>query len=458
MKKKHTNFKVYAMFITVSIIAAVILINTIAGVFLAWKPLKIDLTKSQAYSLSDRSKETVKNLSEEVTAYVLFSEEMENNYFHVKDVMEKYDSIGDKLTVEYKDPYEDYEFVKEYTEKGLTLSDGTIILECGEKLRTLSVGQFYTEEYGSYFDLERMFTASLVRITGEDGGKVYLISNHGEYYETMAQYLEMNMIDYAVLDLNQLAVSGRLIPDDADLIMTIAPQRDYSELELVLIDGYLEDGGKGIFSFAYEYGAMPYIYSYLSNAWGLNVEHEIITEGNNSYKIQTPNGEQMNTAKLQSHETTGNLISAELTYVAPLAMPVSEKEENANFAKITSLVKTSSSSYTSVKSVGPYSVAALSETSGEESSKVLYVGSVYTLMDPTINEATNLANGDFILNAIDYMTDNTGSMDIRSKNVALSTMSMTQTEVNIVYYVLKLIIPIVIIILGIVIWLKRRYK
>ncbi len=458
MKNKHTNFKVYAMFITVSVIAAVILINTIAGVFLAWKPLKIDLTKSQAYTLSDRTKETVKNLAEPTTAYVLFSEEMEETYFHVKDVMDKYGSLGDKLEVIYKDPYKDYEFVKEYTEKGLTLSDGTIIIECGEKLRTLSVGQFYTEEYGSFFDLERMLTAALVRITGEDGGKVYLISNHGEYYETMADYFEMNLIDYAVLDLNQLAVSGRLIPTDADLIMTIAPQRDYSELELALIDGYLEDGGKAVFSFAYELGEMPYIYSYLESAWGMKITHELINEGNSSYKIQTPNGEQMNTAKMLSHETTGSLISAELTYVAPLAIPVFKTEENANFATFTSLVKTSSSSYTSAKSAGPYTVTALSETSGDNSAKVLYVGSVYTLIDPTINEATNLANGDFILNAVDYMTDNTSSMDIRSKNVALSTMSMTQAQVNWVYYVLKLGIPLIIIALGVIIWLKRRYK
>ncbi len=458
MKNKHISFKVYAMFITVAVVAAVILINTIAGVFLVWKPLKIDLTKENAYTLSDRTKETVKNLSEEVTAYVLFSEEMSDTYFHVGDVMDKYNSIGDRLTVEYKDPYKDYEFVKEYTEKGLTLSDGTIILQCGEKFRTLSVDQFYTDEYGSFFDLERMLTASLVRITGEEGGKVYFVSNHGEHYEAMAQYLDMNMIDYGVLDLNQLGLNARLIPADADLVMIIAPQRDYSELEIALLDGYLEDGGKAVVSFAYEYGAMPYLYSYFDTAWGMEISHELINEGNNSYKIQTPNGEQMNTAKMQRHEITGNLIGAELTFVAPLAMPVNEAKENANFAKMTPLVKTSSSSYTSAKSVGPYTIAALSEVAGDKNTKILYVGAVYTLIDPTINQATNLANGDFILNAIDYMTDNTSSMDIRSKNVALSTMSMTQTQVNWVYYTLKIAIPAIIILLGIIVWLKRRYK
>lgn len=458
MKNKHINFKLYATFITIAVIVAVILINTIAGVFLAWHPVKIDLTKDSAYSLSDRTVETVKNLSQPVTAYVLFSEEMEDTYFHVRDVMDKYGSISDNLTVSYLDPYEDYEFVKDYTEKGLTLSDGTIIIECGEKLRTLSVGQFYTDEYGSFFDLERMMTAALVRITGEEGGKVYLISNHGEYYEYLAQYLDKNLVDYSILDLNQLAVSGRLIPSDAEMIVVLAPQYDYSELELALIDGYLEDDGKAIFSFAYEYGAMPYLYSYLETAWGMKIGHEIITEQNNSYKIQTPNGEQMNTAKMLSHETTGSLISAGLTYVAPYAMPLYEAEQSAYFTTITPLVKTSSSSYTSAKSVGPYTIAALSETTNDKNSKVLYIGSAYTLIDPTINDATNLANGDFILNAIDYMTDNTGSMDIRSKNVALSTMSMTQTNVNIVYYVLKLILPGIIIILGVIIWLRRRYK
>lgn len=458
MKNKHANFKLYALFITVAVIVAVILINTIAGALLAWHPVKIDLTKSQVYTLSDRTKDTVKSLSDPVTAYVLFSEETEETYYHVRDVMDEYGALSDKLTVSYLDPYADYEFVKNYTEKGLTLSDGTIILECGEKLRTLSVSQFYTEEYGSFFDLERMLTAALIRITGEEGGKVYLISNHGEYTDSFAEYLDMNLVDYALLDLNNLATNGRLIPSDAEAIVVIAPQYDYSELELALIDGYLEKDGKAIFSFLYEYGEMPYLYTYLENAWGMKIDHQIIVEGNSSYRIQTPNGEQMNTAKMVSHETTSSLIQADLTYVAPLAMPVLSTSENAYFATMTPLIKTSSSSYTSAKSVGPYTVAALSETTNGKNAKVLYLGSAYTLIDPTINTATNLANGDFILNAIDYMTDNTSSMDIRSKNVALSTMSMTQTSVNIVYYVLKLAIPALIILCGVVIWLKRRYK
>ncbi len=457
--KKHTNFKIYSMFITIAVIAAVILTNTIAGIFLAWNPIKFDLTKSQVYTLSDRTKETVGNLSEPVKAYVLFSEETSENYFHVKDVMEKYASIGDKLTVEYKDPVEDYEFYKDYTEKGLTLSDGTIILECGEKLRTLSIGQFYTDEgYGTFFNLERMLTAALVRITGDDGGKIYMVSNHGEYYEPLAEYFEMNAAEYELLDLNKLAVEAKVIPEDANIIIILAPQFDYSETELALLDGYLENGGKAIFSFAYELGEMPILYTYLKAAWGMEIKHELITENDSSYKIQTPSGEQMNTAKMQNHEITANLISAGLPYVAPLAMPVYATKENANFAKVTPLIKTSGSSFSSVESVGPYTVAALSETSNDKQAKVLYVGAAYSLLDISVNTATNLANGDFILNAVDYMTDNTGSMDIRSKDVGVATMSMTQSDVNIVYYVLKLIIPGIIIILGIVVWLRRRYR
>ncbi len=458
MNKKHFNFKVYSIFITAAVVIGVILLNTIAGIFLASHPVKADLTKSRVYTLSDRTKEVVKNLKEPVFAYVLFSEEMSEEYYHVKDIMEQYDALGDNFKVSYRDPYADYDFLKEYTEKGLSLSDGTIIIRCGEKLRTLYVEDFYTGTYGEYCSLERMLTAAIARITGEDSGKIYFVTNHGEEYSDFASFLEANMLDWALLDLDNLIANSKVIPRDADMIIVIAPQYDFSETELALIDGYLEDDGKAIFSFYYNYGEMPLIYSYLSQAWGLEINHQSILEGNKSYTIQTQNGEQMDTAKLQSHITTDRLISRELTYVDPQAMPIGQSESNANYATVTSLAKTSSLSMTPDGEKGPFDVAAISETTSNRDSKVMIVGSVISMVDLSINQASNLANGDFILNAIDYMTSNESSMDIRSKDVSTSSMTMTQTQVNVVYYLLKLAIPLVIIALGIIIWLRRRYK
>lgn len=458
MKNSHFSFKAYAMFITVAVLAAVILINTIAGIFLALKPVKIDLTRSRYYTLSDRTKNIVKNLEEPINAYVLFSEDTLNTYYHVSNNMDSYGALSDKLTVSYIDPYENPDFVREYTEKGLNLSDGMIILECGDKLRTLSLDQFYTEEYGAYYDLERMLTASIIRITGEEGGKIYFVSNHGEYYEPLADFIDSEMLDWALLDLGNLISSAKPIPSDAEMLIVIAPQYDYSEVELALIDHYLENDGKAIFSFVYEYGEMPYLYTYLNAAWGFDIDHSLIIENNSSYRIQTPNGEQMDTARMEKHTITASLISGSLTYASPLAMPIGQAAENSYFATLTPLARTSTSSYTSNKSVGPFDVAVLAETTAGKNSKVLVLGSVYALIDPSVYAATNLANGDFILNAIDYMTDNTGSMEIRSKDVSMSAMSMTQTQVSIVYYLLKLALPIIIIALGAYIWLRRRYK
>ena len=53
---------------------------------------------------------------------------------------------------------------------------------------------------------------------------------------------------------------------------------------------------------------MPRIYSYLSQAWGLEINHQSILEGNKSYTIQTQNGEQMDTAKLQAHAGVDVLV------------------------------------------------------------------------------------------------------------------------------------------------------
>lgn len=457
IKNKHTNFKVYAMFITVATVLAVILLNTIAGIFLNSNPVKFDLTKEQVYTLSEHSENIVKSLSEPLSVYAVLSEETDAEYFQVRELLDKYDSLSDNLTVTYYDPYEDYDFMKKYTEKNLNVSDGSIILEYGSKLRQLHISDVYSEEYGIFFDFERKMTASITRITNNENEKIYVVNNHGELSTNFPLLLDDNLIDWAYLNLNE-CVSSFSIPKDASIIVINAPRQDYSTQELALIDLYLSDGGKAIFSFRYDCGEMPNLYSYLEREWGLKVQHEIITENSNAYMIQTPNGETMNTAKMLNHSITSELNASALVYVAPNAMPVSTTSSNTHFATVTPLVQTSSASYTSVKSIGPYTISALSEVTANGSGKVLYMGSFQTIDDVSINTASNLANGDFILNAIDYMTDNTDSMGIRSKNVALENMTMTQTHVSLIYYILKLILPGLIIAIGVIIRLKRRYR
>jgi ABC-type uncharacterized transport system involved in gliding motility auxiliary subunit len=100
-------------------------------------------------------------------------------------------------------------------------------------------------------------------------------------------------------------------------------------------------------------------------------------------------------------------------------------------------------------------MSAISEKKEDgTSSAVFVIGSELA----TENTEGAFLNSDFILNAVNYISGIDSAVAIRAKKVSPEKMTMTQKQVNIAAFLLQWILPAVILLAGLVVWLRRRYK
>ena len=103
--RKKLKYGALATGITVVFIAAVVLLNVLVSVVMDRYPLKVDLTSSKLYEISQDSIDYVKNMSQDVEILVLAEESYftTNNYMKiVPETLDKYrQNSNGHITVEF---------------------------------------------------------------------------------------------------------------------------------------------------------------------------------------------------------------------------------------------------------------------------------------------------------------------------------------------------------------------
>lgn len=468
--KNSTKLGLNAVVITAVTIAAVILLNAILTVISSKVPMKIDLTREKVYELSANTKEVMKKLDKEIDVYALYPANTGSNEYitYAEEYLDKYSALNKNFKVTFIDPEKNPGFAKKYEEQGQQISTGSIILQCGDRVKTVAFSQMYsTNDYtgSTSIDLEKKLTAAVANVSGQSGdAKIYFTEGHNEDDASeLTAALENNGYEHETVNIS---VSG--IPEDAAAIAIVAPSVDFTAEERDALDKYLDNGGKAIFIEQTGTKGLERLNEYLTE-WGTAVRGDFVveTDGNkfvNFYNMPAP------LPDLAEHDITKNLISQKLLYLAPMSQSIAVNDDNTRRAKITPLLTTSDKSYGKSNlsfttydkengdTDGPLTVAALAEDQSGKGGKILVIGSLAAVETQGILEEASYANGDFILNAVGYMTESNNSMDIRAKEITASKLNITQTQYVVTYVLIQYLLPLLIIAAGLTVWLKRRYK
>ncbi len=466
--RKNTKFGLNALIITLVTVAAVILVNAVITTIAGKTSLKVDLTRDKVYEFSDHTKEIMKELDKEINVYALYPSNTDANEYitYAEEYLAKYEALNKNFKVTYIDPYSNPNFAKKYEEQGQSVEAGSIILECGDKFHVVHMYQMYsTNSYtgSTSIDMEKQITSAIIKVTGKMGTtKVYFVEGHDEYQSTeLVSVLKDNGYD---TDKLNISVAG--IPQDASMLVILAPSVDLTAEERDMLDKYLDNGGKALFAFDAGQPELERLNSYLAE-WGIVPTNDFVVETDNS-RLFRIGGNVVSVPSLLSHDITDNLIEQGLVYMTPTMSSLELDENNIRRAQLTPLMSTTEKSwgkldFTSLEKAegdneGPLVVAALAEMPNANRSAIMVVGSLSAIEYGGILQETSYANSDFILNAIGYITETDNSMDIRAKRITASSLTMNQTQVVVMVMVLQYILPLVIIILGFIVWFKRRYK
>ena len=137
----------------------------------------LDLTKSQIYSLSEETKDKIKDIDKDVKITLINM----NNYDYVINYANKYNEINSKISVEKVDNLSARADLM--TKYNLEASASEVIVEYDQKEKMLRVDDLYTYEYtnNNYEEInitEEALTNAILDVTTENKPQIYLYNVH----------------------------------------------------------------------------------------------------------------------------------------------------------------------------------------------------------------------------------------------------------------------------------------
>ena len=269
------GYSAFAGIILVAIVAVVVVMTD----SIPSRYTKLDMTANKLYSLSDESKSLVKSLENDVNIYLIAQSGSEDTL--LKNTLEKYEGLSDKIKVTVKDPVLEPNFVSKYTSEQVSLN--SIIVECGSKSRYVGYNDLYEQQYSQdyssqsvSFNGESKITNAIRAVSETEVTKMYIVNGHGETEldSQMAEVIKQNNIETEEITL----LTAENIPEDASLLLIYQPQSDISADEKKLIDEYVTSGGSLLLYTGYTDKSMPELNA-LMQSYGVEAQKGLVVEG-----------------------------------------------------------------------------------------------------------------------------------------------------------------------------------
>ena len=232
----------FSLAVTAIVLAIIVVINLIIGQ-LPSKLLNWDLSETGIFSVSDTSKELLKDLDKDVTVEVVA--ETGNVDSRIEKFISIYGDLSSKLKVSYVDPVLHPEILTKYG-----ISANSVVVSCEEtgKNQVISFSDIIVSQQNYYgysseseFDAEGQLTSAVAAVTSDNDKKIYLLRGHGEsaISQELGELLTKNSMTTSNLNLLETAS----VPDDCDLLIINNPTSDLGTDEYTELHNYLYQGG-----------------------------------------------------------------------------------------------------------------------------------------------------------------------------------------------------------------------
>ena len=434
-----------------------------------------DFTKEKIYSISQATEDKLQNLDEDVTISIY------NMYQYVEDFAYKYANLNDHIKVEELENLNAKTDWK--TNYGVTDTSSFLVIQTEDKEKILFSSDFYTYDYTTYEEIdttEEAITNAILDVTIEEKPKIYFLTGHNLYSEDYFQYLQMSLEDEAnEVESIDLLTTGS-VPEDCQVLVITALQEDITEKERDAILDYIEQGGEILLLMDPNLNKieMPNFQDVLDE-YGVSISDGYLLEGDaNQMMAGAPNyiiAPISSSSEIVKNISMGLNICLINSGKLDFASTEELEEKNVTLETLatvsdqafyrTDLESSSETKIDSDEDAAGATVAAMltKEVDEDNTSKlIVFANTAFATnvqIDPQyyILAITNYNNEDVLLNSVSYLTQREDNITIRKDSEAVTTYNVTEMQTRIV---LGLIfsIPILIVVIGIVVWQLRRRK
>ncbi len=453
----------YSLAVTAVVLAILIVVNVFASV-LPSHLTQFDISSSKLYSITSNTKAVVNNLQKDVTIYWIVQSDQEDDV--IRNLLDKYESLSDHITVVKKNPDVFPTFTQQYTAE--TVHNNSLIVESGDKFRYIAYDDIYLQEsdmysytYTTSFDGEGAITSAIGFCVSDDLPILYRLQGHGEgeLPATFADQIEKE--NMTLSDLSLLTVDE--IPKDADAILIYAPQSDLSQEEADMLSQYVKDGGKLlVLSGPVEDAELRNLHSILAE-YHVTVEEGVVVEGDREhYGFGYP---YVLLPDLNSSPVTNSLMEAHYYAILPIAQGMVVTGE-AEGATVTQLLTTSDASFSKLDGFGlttyekedgdidgPFTLGVSIER--DEGGEIIWFSSSDFLED-MYNAFSSGANIDLAMNALSQLIGESEAMAIRSKSLNYNYLTISDSTAATLKTLMIGVFPLSYLLCGVWVILVRR--
>ena len=471
---------------TKTFILIAILVAIFIGIHMLMEKLElspIDLSQDKLYTLTEESKAKARNIDKDINIYFIgYSDESTQ-----LDLARQYHKENEKINVEAIDLTERPDIANKY---GIESGTVGIVVECGDNSKILTESDLYTYDMTTYETIditEQRLTTAITSVSTDEIPKVYFLDGYSDFglnvnMNFLNVYLGNEIMEVSTLDI---LTQGK-VPDDCDTLVIMTPNKDFDEIAANAIKDYINSGRNILWLNAAITSQidMPNVQRVLE-IYGVNPFEVGIIRETDTNKMMS-GSQDIIKPDIQYTEITKDIYNTTGLFfinATRINLVDDEKLEELNVAK-TEILNTSENSYfrseftktdtqaTGTDEEGPLlvgvelvkTISEANEETGEEEKKstLIIYGENYFASDYMVTSNSQVAalqlayNKDLVLNSMAYLTEREEDITAR-KNTGTVTYTATDTEDTVIKAII-FTVPVVIVIIGIVVWQARRRK
>jgi len=421
-----------------------------------------DLTANKVNTLAPETIQALQTLTGTVKAIGFYTASFASSQTTAKNLFEQYRvASGGKFTYEFHDPTGDPALANQYK----ITSDGTTILLMNGNQESIT------------FASEDQIDGALVRLQHPAKRKIYFLTGHGEHAEDDTANTGLSNVvglltnqNYVVAKLD-LSVTTT-VPSDAKAVVIAGPLVPISSIESDLLQVYLEQGGSVVemqdplIQTQTPVTATEPFVNYLAQSWGVKLDSDVIVDEYNSVSGQPlfPTN-----SKYGSSSIVSRLQNIKTVYpvARSVTIPAAGKEvTNTTYSTLVSLDPAAwgETNMTELNQASgpaldasdvqpPLQVAVTAQNSTTKARLVVFGDS-----DFASNQFyAQGANANLLVNAIDWATADETLINVTPRTPTQLTIQLTNgLTINAVFVVVVILMPVLVLILGGVMWFQRR--
>lgn len=445
---------------------------------------RADWSQSRFYSLSDKTISLLDGLSNRVDITVFF--QPDHPFFEdIANLLKEYTQASPRLHVELVDPNRNLARTEELARRYQVTELNVVVFDHNGRHKTVSADDVMEMDYAglasgqplqaSAFKGEQVFSSALQSITQERPPVVYFVRGHGERdlndrdpyagYSELAQRIRGDNAE--ARDVSLAEKHG--VPADADALVIAGPTNPFSTQEIETLQQWVQNKN-GRLMVLLDTGSAAGLENLLE-PWGVRLRNDVVVDPQ-----RTLTGLDLFVDAYGPHPITRRLHHITSVLYMPRSVeassPPAGQVDRADQPVVTPLAFSSSDSWAeSDLEQKPMKFEARSDRRGPIALAVAVergpLQGVEVEIRPTrlvvfgdtdflSNGAMSGGNADFFMSALNWLLDRETLMAIAPKPVTDNRLVMTRGQVTSLFWVVTVVLPGLVAILGLAVWLQRR--